>query len=67
MEMRNHEGYPDPTAGKAIRRAGRVKQQGRASRNVIPLTYPIREAESFSAAVAALRLRGKESPFCPLL
>ena len=29
MEMRNHEGYHDPTAGKAIRRADRVRQRGR--------------------------------------
>ena len=27
--MRNHEGYHDPTAGKAIRRAHRAKRRGK--------------------------------------
>ena len=40
--MRNHEGYHDPTAGKAIRRAHREKRRGRGSKTR-PLTYLIGE------------------------
>lgn len=65
MEMRSHKGYHDPTAGKAIRRAHRARQQGKASRDRAPLTCPIRDAKGFPAA--APRLREKASPFCPLL
>ena len=54
MEMRNHEGYHDPTAGKAIRRADRVRQRGRGERNGHRLTYQIRDVRGFSAVVAAL-------------
>ena len=31
--MKNHEGYHDPTAGKAIRRAHRAKRRGRGEQN----------------------------------
>ncbi len=37
--MKNHEGYHDPTAGKAIRRAHRAKRRG--SRETRPLTYKV--------------------------
>lgn len=40
--MKNHEGYYDPTAGNAIRRAYREKRRGRGS-ETRPLTYLIRE------------------------
>ena len=45
--MKNHEGYHDPTAGKAIRRAHRVKRRGRSERNGHPLTYRIGELPGF--------------------
>ena len=40
--MKNHEGYHDPTAGKAIRRAHRAKRRGKGSKTR-PLTYRIGE------------------------
>ena len=40
--MKNHEGYHDPTAGKAIRRAHRAKRRGKGSKTR-PLTYLIGE------------------------
>lgn len=40
--MKNHEGYHDPTAGNAIRRAHRAKRRGRRS-ETRPLTYLIGE------------------------
>ena len=36
--MKNHEGYHDPTAGKAIRRAHRAKRRGRRVCTSPPLT-----------------------------
>lgn len=45
--MKNHEGYHDPTAGKAIRRAHRAKRRGRGERNRRPLTYRIGELPGF--------------------
>lgn len=47
--MKNHEGYHDPTAGKAIRRAHRAKRRGRSERNGHPLTYRIGELPGFLA------------------
>lgn len=44
--MKNHEGYHDPTAGKAIRRAHRAKRRGRVSKTR-PLTYLIGEVPGF--------------------
>ena len=45
--MKNHEGYHDPTAGKAIRRAHRAKRRGRGERDRQPLTYLIGEVPGF--------------------
>ncbi len=45
--MKNHEGYHDPTAGKAIRRAHRAKRRGRGSALHRPLTYRIGELPGF--------------------
>ena len=38
--MKNHEGYRDPTAGKAIRRAHRAKRRGGGSKTR-PLTFKV--------------------------
>lgn len=52
-EMKNHEGYYDPTAGKAIRRADSLKfrRQTRTKRNGVAkrdtLTYLIGEVPGF--------------------
>lgn len=43
--MKNHEGYHDPTAGKAIRRAHRTKRRG--SRETRPLTYKVGDLPGF--------------------
>lgn len=51
---RNHEGYHDPTAGKAIRRAHRARRQGRQERG--PLCYPLGEVKGFRTAVDTLGL-----------
>ena len=45
--MRNHEGYHDPTAGKAIRRAHRAKRRRRGS-ETRPLMYLIGEVQGIS-------------------
>ena len=42
--MKNHEGYHDPTAGKAIRRAHRRRK---TSSKVSRLTYRIGEVPGF--------------------
>ena len=44
--MNNHEGYHDPTAGKAIRRAHRAKRRGRGGKTR-PLTFRIGEVPGF--------------------
>ena len=44
-EMKNHEGYYDPTAGKAIRRAARHKR--RKGIKLSRLTYQLREVQGF--------------------
>ena len=49
--MKNHEGYTDTTAGKAIRRAQRAKKWGRASRNRTTLTYLLGEVPGFPAVL----------------
>lgn len=41
--MKNHEGYQDPTAGKAIRRFRRKRHAPKVKR----LTYPIGDAAGF--------------------
>lgn len=48
--MKNHEGYHDPTAGKAIRRAHRAKRRGRGSKTR-PLTYLIGEAQGLPVSL----------------
>ena len=45
--MKNHEGYHDPTAGKAIRRAHRAKHRGRGERNRHHFTYRLGELPGF--------------------
>ena len=47
MRLINHEGYHDPTAGKAIRRAHRAKRRGRGERDRQPLTYLIGDLPGF--------------------
>lgn len=47
---RNHEGYYDPTAGKAIRRVSRQKLSQKWTR----LTYQLGELESFKEAVKGM-------------
>lgn len=44
--MKNHEGYHDPTAGEAIRRAHRAKRRGRGSKTR-PLTYKVGDLPGF--------------------
>ena len=44
--MRNHEGYHDPTAGKAIRRVHRAKRRSRGSKTR-PLTYKVGDLPGF--------------------
>lgn len=46
LTMKNHEGYTDTTAGKAVRRAYRAKRRGRGS-ETRPLTYQIGEVLGF--------------------
>ena len=46
MRSINHEGYHDPTAGKAIRRAHRAKRRSRGSKTR-PLTFRIGELPGF--------------------
>lgn len=50
---KNHEGYLDPTACKAIRRANRHKKKGVAKRDT--LTYHIGEAQGFDEIRKLLR------------
>ena len=45
--MKNHEGYHDPTAGKAIGRSDSSKFRRRASAKVRRLTYRIGEVPGF--------------------
>ena len=45
--MKNHEGYHDPTAGKAIRRAHRAKRRERGASFRGPLMYRIGELPGF--------------------
>ena len=45
--MKNHEGYHDPTAGKAIRLAHRAKRRRRGERDRQPLAYMIGEVPGF--------------------
>lgn len=46
LQMKNHEGYHDPTAGKAIRRAHQAKRRGKSTISV-PLTYRLGELPGF--------------------
>lgn len=52
--MKNHEGYHDPTAGRAIRNAIRKDRRGRAERSR-PLTYRLEEIQN-SQTCAGRRL-----------
>ncbi|WP_455055469.1 hypothetical protein [Merdimonas faecis] len=45
--MKNHEGYHDPTAGKAIRRAHFARKRRRTSAKLSRLTYRIGELPGF--------------------
>ena len=47
--MKNHEGYHDPTAGKAIRRVrgGAVKRRDLYGRKMRPLTYKVGDLPGF--------------------
>lgn len=47
LQMKNHEGYHDPTAGKAIRRAHQAKRWARGSSFQRPLTYRLGELPGF--------------------
>lgn len=53
MRDRNHEGYHDPTACRAVRRADR----GRGKRRNTHLTYQLKEIRSFRKAVECLNVR----------
>lgn len=48
-EMKNHEGYYDPTAGKAIRRAARHER--RKGIKLSRLTYQLREVQGFPVSL----------------
>ena len=48
MRLTNHEGYHDPTAGKAIRRAHRAKRRGRGGKTR-PLTFKVGDLPGFLA------------------
>lgn len=48
--MKNHEGYHDPTAGKAIRRAHRSKRRRRGGKTR-PLTYLTGEVPGFPVSL----------------
>ena len=48
--MKNHEGYHDPTAGRAIRNAIRKDRRGRVERSR-PLTYRLEEIRVFRESV----------------
>lgn len=45
--MRNHEGYYDPTAGKAVRRIYRAKRRKKGVAKCDTLTYYLGEVPSF--------------------
>ncbi len=51
MRSINHEGYHDPTAGKAIRRVYSSKKRRQARTKKSGLTYPMRKATGFQEAV----------------
>lgn len=52
MSDRNHEGYHDPTASEAIRRADRSHWENTGSKH---LTHELREVIGFHIAQAALK------------
>lgn len=45
-QMKNHEGYYDPTASRAVRNAARKERRKRA-RTSRPLTYRLSETRAF--------------------
>ncbi len=47
IQMKNHEGYHDPTTGKAIRRAHKEKRWARGSSFQRPLTYRLGKLPGF--------------------
>mgnify|MGYP006992789557 CR=1 FL=1 len=53
MRERNHEGYHDPTACRAVKRADRRRK----SAGEKYLTYPLGEAQGFQKAVRELIIR----------
>lgn len=57
MRDRNHEGYHDPTACRAVRRAGRSKGHHVKPYKTQHLTYQLKEIRSFRKAVECLIVR----------
>lgn len=49
---KNHEGYRDPTAGRAVRNAAKGYHR---KRRTLVLMYPLREARGFTETVRALK------------
>lgn len=45
--MRNHEGYYDPTAGKAIRRSSKRRKRAHHAVRSMRLTYKLCEVDGF--------------------
>lgn len=56
MKDKNHEGYHDPTACEAVRRAHRGRRQARPGRQRAPGSgYILKEARGFQEAVKAIK------------
>ncbi len=55
MRDKNHEGYHDPTACEAVRRAHRGRRRARSGRPGAPSSgYMLKEARGFREAVKAM-------------
>ena len=55
MRGKNHEGYHDPTACEAVRRAHRGRRRARSGRPGAPSSgYMLKEARGFHEAVKAM-------------
>lgn len=52
MDIKNHEGYHDPTAGRAIRNVSRERERERTSYH---LTYRLEEIRGFRECLDTLR------------
>ena len=57
MRDGNHEGYHDPTACRAVRRADRSKGRSTKPYKTRHLTYQLKEIRSFRKAVEFLPIR----------